>query len=186
MNLRPKGICTLALFGCSLLSACMPGALMQGYQDQYTKLLRTQVSVEGSQFEPDVKILGVERPLPGATFSSYYLRSWVNKQTGATTHQLYVQHHYDGDWIRWTRANGQDAQSLEFSSLSREVRRCYADRSCSFEEVFGASIPHAAMRASSEGYAVKFYSSTGQSMVVTLDSDQIKAQLAAVSANGGK
>ena len=148
--------------------------------------MRSEPVIEGTQFEADIRVSGVERPIQGAVLSYYYIRSWVNRQTREVTHQLYVSHYYHGDWIFWNRANDQEATPLEFTQISREVGTCSSySESCSFTEVFGADLSDQALRIHRAGYAVKFYSSTGHQMVIVLDSVQIARQLEAVQRVGG-
>jgi hypothetical protein len=144
--------------------------------------LGTSVQVENSQFESFVKFQGIEERYPGSEFNSYLLRSWVNKTNNQAKHQLYVSNYYNGSWTVWVNANSQDAQPLEFVSISRDVIFCGADTGCSYSEQFGATIPDTMLKTHQDGFSVKFYAKTGKEMVITLTSQQIRQQLKAIEA----
>jgi hypothetical protein len=97
-------------------------------------------------------------------------------------HQLHVANYYRSSegWIVWSRANGEDAQPLEFVSIHRGVLSCGADSGCALEEEFGAVIPDTMLRAYQGGFSVKFYADTGQDLVIHLTSQQIQQQLKAI------
>jgi hypothetical protein len=138
------------------------------------------VKVEDSQFESSARFLGIEEHYPGYETNYYFLRSFLNKTSGKVTHQLYVSNFYDGSWVIWTNANGEDAQPLEFSSLSREVLSCASSPGCLYTEDFVAVIPDTTLKTHQDGYSVKFYAKTGKEMVITLTPNQIAQQLKAI------
>ena len=77
--------------------------------------LQDAVKVEESQSEDFTTFLGLKQPYPGDASNTYFLRSVVEKTSGQVAHQLYVANYYrsSAGWIVWSRANGEDAQSLE-------------------------------------------------------------------------
>ncbi|MGH7481796.1 MAG: hypothetical protein ACRELV_06535, partial [Longimicrobiales bacterium] len=83
-------------------------------------------------------------------------------------------------WRFWARANSQEAEPLEFVEIASDVVTCSGYGGCSYHESFGASIPHRALLASSEGYRVKFYARDGSELVINVTPAQIAAQLAAI------
>ena len=141
--------------------------------------LQTAVKVEESPSESFTTFLGIKQPYPGDASNNYFLRSVVEKTSGQVAHQLYVANYYRSSegWIVWSRANGEDAQPLEFVSIHRGVLSCGADIGCALEEDFGAVIPDTILRAYQGGFSVKFYAETGQEMVIHLTSQQIQQQL---------
>jgi hypothetical protein len=140
------------------------------------------VKVEDSQFEQSATFLGSEAKWKNDPSSSYFLRSWVDKTSGAVKHQLYVGDYYNGSWIFWDRVNSQDAQPLEFVPITRRVVGCYSTIGCYYEETFGVSIPDAMLKAHQDGFMVKFYAKTGNELILPVTSQQIRQQLKAIDA----
>jgi hypothetical protein len=144
--------------------------------------LQDAVKVEQSQSESFTTFLGIKQPYPGDASNTYFLRSVVEKTSGQVAHQLYVVNYYRSSegWIVWSRANGEDAQPLEFVAIHRGVLSCGADSGCALEEEFGAVIPDTMLRAYQGGFSVKFSAEAGQEMVLHLTSQQIQQQLKAI------
>jgi hypothetical protein len=150
-------------------------------------MVSTAVEVTDDRFDSDIRFTGANREenpgsLDGTFWRRSMLRSWMNKETGRVTHQLYVAEVYGGrSWRGWGRANDQSATSLNFTAIRREAHSCMAGR-CGYTEFYGASIDDARLRANRGGYCVKFYARNGEEHVVCLTADQIAAQLAAIDA----
>jgi hypothetical protein len=146
--------------------------------------LASRVEVNDDKFEKAVRFLGRpsqhDSPLYGiADTNTYRLRSWLDRNTGAMTHQLYVSHFYSGEWIFWHRASDDQANTLEFVSIARNVISCRSG--CSYSEAFGVTIPHRTLeRARNTGLSIKFFARTGREKVIHLSSDDINAQLFAM------
>lgn len=163
-----------------LLTACasmMPAPIQQRFEAG----LLTVPEVTGTQFEPSLTILGVQRPVPDAKISYYYLRSFVTRNTREVVHQLYVSHYYWDEWMFWESARGDDARELPFTGISSKVESCVGGAGCSHTEIFGIAIDDALLRAKRGlGYSVKIYSRSGRTMVLAVTPEQIGKQLAAV------
>jgi hypothetical protein len=140
--------------------------------------LRSTVEVKDSDFEPSATLLGVQER-NGKIADYHFLRSWVDKSTGVTRHQLYVTYRYGDDWRFYERANGEARRSLEFVSISRDVSSC-SQYGCSYAEHFGVDLDEDLLRERRDrGYAVKFYARSGHELIVTVSPAQIAAQLEA-------
>jgi len=176
--------CSVAL---SLL-ACAPQTQYSptyNYQPQSGPRISSSVVVQDTQFDKDITFIGIEDThgpaLMNIAPNTYKIRSWVNKETRAVTHQLYVTHYYDGNWIFWNSASDQDAKSLQFSSISREVISCRGG--CTYSEVFGAMISDRDLRQRKDsGYSVRFRARAGADKVIFISQRQISAQLIEVDA----
>jgi hypothetical protein len=142
----------------------------------------TAVTVEENPSGSVTTFLGIKQPYPGHASNAYFLRSVVEKTSGQVAHQLYVVNAYRSaeGWSVWSRANGGDAQPLEFVAIHRGVRSCDAESGCALEEEFGAVIPDPLLRASPGGFAVTFFAETGQELVIHLTAQQIQQQLKAI------
>lgn len=141
---------------------------------------RMFVQVAPDRFAGMVAFNGIEKTFPGDRFNRFELRSWIAKD-GGLTHQLYVSDYYEGSWRFYDQAAGEDARTLEFTEISRDVIACGELTGCSMSEIFGADLPDSLLRAhTAGGYAVKFYAKSGDTLVVHLAPEQITKQLAAI------
>jgi hypothetical protein len=136
------------------------------------------VEIKDSQFESAVTFLGIPA---GDDYTVYELRSSVDKTKGTVLHVLYVSDFYkDFSWVSWSRANSEDAQSLQFFSFRSEVINCEYNR-CSYSETFGAIIPDIMLKSHQDGLSVKFYGKGGHEKVLTLTSQPIREQLKVIA-----
>src|SRR5262249_23645821 len=94
---------------------------------------------------------------PGTNF--YCLRSFLDRRTGESTHQLYVSDSYFGAERNWTAARDGAGVALVFVSISRDEIACQAE--CSYAEEFAATLPESELRRNSEGLAVTFSARSG-------------------------
>jgi len=166
----------------AILTTYAPSAIAQS--------LRQTPDIENTQFEPDVKIRGVEANTisgDGADreFNSYanrtFIRSWVNKRTGFVMHQLYVWIWYRGDSHYFRFANNEDAQPLGFTEISTDVISCRdISRGCVMSESFGVDLSSAQLAANPLGFGIKCYAKDGSSIIVQVTQTQIREQLQAV------
>jgi hypothetical protein len=115
---------------------------------------------------------------PGTNF--YCLRSFVDRKTGETAHQLYVSDSYEGTERDWDAAHDSTGAALVFIPISRDKIAC--DDGCSYAEEFAANIPEGELRGHPTGLAVTFTDHAGGEKTITVSADQIAAQLAAVDA----
>jgi hypothetical protein len=120
-------------------------------------------------------------PFLGVAETNFYcLRSFLDRQTGETRHQLYVSDSYSGPERRWDAAREGAGRSLRFLEITRHQITC--DGGCSYVEEFAADIPESELRANPNGLKVTFGAQTGAEKTITISGSQITAQLAAVDA----
>ena len=120
-------------------------------------------------------------PYLGVPETNFYcLRSFLDRQTGETRHQLYVSDSYSGPERRWDAAREGAGRSLRFLEITRHQITC--DGGCSYVEEFAADIPESELRANPNGLKVTFGAQTGTEKTITISGSQIIAQLAAVDA----
>lgn len=120
-------------------------------------------------------------PYLGAPDTNFFcLRSFVDRQTGATAHQLYVAASYDR--LRdWNTAHDGGGHSLEFIPISRLKIACDGTGNCSYAEEFAAELPESELSANTGGFPVTFADRTGDAQTIAVSSSQVEAQLAAVA-----
>ena len=120
-------------------------------------------------------------PFLGVPETNFYcLRSFLDRQTGETRHQLYVSDSYSGTERRWDAARDGRGRGLRFVEISRDQITC--DGGCSYVEEFAADIPESELRANPQGLKVTFAAQSGTEKTITVSGSQITAQLAAVDA----
>jgi hypothetical protein len=132
------------------------------------------IGVIGTRAQHSPPFLGV----PQTNF--YCLRSFVDRQTGQTLHQLYVSDSYSGAERRWTAARDATGHPLRFLEISQHEITC--EDGCSYLEEFAADIPESELRANPQGLRVTFTARSGEEKTIVVSDGQITAQLAAVEA----
>lgn len=174
-----------------LLASCAPGAgtvTQSGYAaPSPTRATRQTVNVENSEFEQRATFVGIEQiygsGLPPELPDKYFIRSWVDKRTGATEHQIYVMNSYVGDWRFWNLASNDRAQPLRLVSIDRTVIFCGGYGGCSHSETVGIMLSDADLRAArATGYRMQLRSRTGLTQVIQVTPAQIQAQMDAIDA----
>jgi hypothetical protein len=132
------------------------------------------IGVIGSRAQHAAPFLGV----PGTNF--YCLRSFVDRQTGDTQHQLYVSDSYSGAEQQWNAARDGAGRPLRFIEIGRSEITCQGG--CSYLDEFAAVIPESELRGSPQGLKITFFDRSGAEKTIGLSASQITAQLAAVEA----
>lgn len=138
--------------------------------------------------EPPPRFIGVigakgqhAPPFLGVPETNFYrMRSFVDRRTGQTLHQLYVSDSYSGAERHWNAAHDGAGRPLRFIPVSHQEISC--EGGCSYAEEFAATIPESELRASPQGLTVIFTSASGAEKRITIPGAQIAAQLAAVEA----
>jgi hypothetical protein len=130
------------------------------------------IGVIGARAQHSPPFLGV----PETNF--YCLRSFVDRQTGQTLHQLYVSDSYSGTVRHWTAARDGAGRPLRFLEISQHEITCKGG--CSYAEEFAADIPESELRANPQGLSVTFTARSGDEKTILVSGSQITAQLAAV------
>jgi len=110
----------------------------------------------------------------------YCLRSFVDRRTGETAHQLYVTDSYFGAERGWNAARDSAGAPLPFVAIGHDEITC--DAGCSYVEEFAANLPESLLRSSLKGLAVTFSARSGGVKTIVVPGDRITAQLAAVDA----
>ncbi len=120
-------------------------------------------------------------PFLGVPETNFYcLRSFLDRQTGETRHQLYVADSYSGPERHWDAARYGGGRPLRVLEITRHQITC--DGGCSYTEEFAADIPESELRANPQGLKVTFAAQSGTEKTITVSGSQITAQLAAVDA----
>jgi hypothetical protein len=115
---------------------------------------------------------------PGTNFSC--LRSFIDRRSGKTAHQLYVAASYDGNHD-WSAAHDSAGHVLEFIPISRLEIACDRKDHCSYAEEFAAKLPQNGLTENRQGFAVTFTDRAGKAQTIIVSADQIAAQLTALA-----
>ena len=135
------------------------------------------IGVVGARAQHAPPFLGV------AETNFYCLRSFVDRGTGQTLHQLYVSDSYFGAERHWHAAHDGAGRPLRFVEISQNEITCSGG--CSYVEEFAADLPEGTLRASPQGLNVIFTAGSGGEMRISVSPAQISAQLAAVDQSRG-
>ena len=120
-------------------------------------------------------------PFLGVPETNFYcLRSFVDRQTGETRHQLYGSASYSGPERHWDAARDGEGRTLRVLEITRHQITC--DGGCAYTEEFAADIPESELRANPKGLKVTFSAQSGTQKAIPISGSQITAQLAAVDA----
>ena len=156
----------LALTACSQLAPGPPGA---GHP---AVLAREDFSPGFISFiGPKARHAPLFLDTPGTNF--YCLRSFLDRRTGETTHQLYVSDSYLGTERDWNAARDSTGTPLPFVAVSREEIAC---------EEFAVTLPESELRANPDGLAVTFAARSGDEKTIRIPGEWIAVQLAAIGA----
>jgi hypothetical protein len=154
----------------SLLSACS------------VPLDQQSIRIHDDQFDDSATILGKEMSeIPfGGVAKLWYIRSFVDKKTGAVGHQLYIWTRYSGDWHFYQAGADDQAHKLPFVQIDRHVNDCH-EYDCSFTEIFGLMLQDQTLRRQAvSGFAVKVWAKDGTTIILPVEPGQIEPQLEAV------
>ena len=116
--------------------------------------------------------------IPGTNF--YCLRSFVDRGSAETAHQLYVADSYDAPERHWDTAHDQAGRALVFVPISHDTISC--EGGCSYTEEFAANLADNELSDNPQGFTVTFSDRAADNMTITVSADQIATQLAAVAA----
>lgn len=165
----------LALAGCGNLTAApAPNPQAANEVTQMVEQNGKFIQLVGPRLQHDPPFLGV----PGTNYD--LLRSWVDRRSGETVHQLYVEDSYFGGKREWNAAHTASGAKLRFVPISLNEISC--DNNCSYAEEFGADLPEALLRASPQGLTVGFAAKSGAKLTIAVPPELIQKQLAATDA----
>src|SRR6516162_7968814 len=173
----------VALALSSALAACASGGAAPAHSDATTSDAGAPslddksprfIGVIGTKAQHAPPFLGV----PETNF--YCLRSFLDRKTGATQHQLYVSDSYFGTERRWNAARDGTGHPLRFIEIGRNEITC--EGGCSYLEEFAAVIPESELRSSPQGLKITFTDRSAAEKTIAVSGNQITSQLAAVDA----
>jgi hypothetical protein len=162
-----------ALTSCAQLAPRQPAAGTVGIEAREDASQRF-IAFVGPKTQHAPPFLGI----PETNF--YCLRSFVDRRTGETAHQLYVTDSYFGAERGWNAARDSAGALLSFVAIGHDEIIC--DGGCSYVEEFAAKLPESALRGSRDGLAVTFSSRSGHEKKIVVPGERITAQLAAIDA----
>jgi hypothetical protein len=139
---------------------------------------RDSVLVRGSRFEPHIEVAGPAYGVPENPNTTRLLRTFIDRKSGVTSHQVYVIDEYWAQTRRgWFQANDEQALPLELMEIAADVASCGGSGRCEYREEVAVTVSDSALRAFPNGYGIKLYARDGSQLVVTTTADQIRLQL---------
>ena len=155
-----RGAITAALCGLQLV-ACAPLAppSTRNLESRSTVAVREDLSQRfvaliGPEAQDDPPYLGT----PGTNYSR--LRSFIDRQTGETAHQLYVVASYNAE-RDWDAAHDDYGTVLKFIPISHLKIACDGNENCDYAEEFAAKIPASELNDNRRGFSVTFTDQAG-------------------------
>jgi hypothetical protein len=132
------------------------------------------VALIGPEAQDDPPYLGT----PGTNYSR--LRSFVDRQTGETAHQLYVVASYNTK-RDWDAAHDDHGTVLKFIPISSLKIACDGSENCDYAEEFAAKIPASELNDNRRGFSITFTDQAGHAQTIMVSAEQVAIQLAAVA-----
>jgi hypothetical protein len=173
----------IALLGIQL-AACAPAPLpsntdvssLAGNSDVVVRedLSGRFIALVGPKAQIDPPYLGI------ADTNVSRLRSFLDRRTGETAHQLYVAASYDGNHD-WTAAHDAAGRELQFIPISRLLIACEEKQKCAYAEEFAAKLPESELVQNTGGFLVTFSDHSGNTQSIPVSAAQVTAQLAALA-----
>lgn len=170
------------------LSVCaaLAGALLCGCASAPPKPM---ARIEPIGSTPMVVVIGPADDVNpyGGTYRKWLLRSFVNKRNRTVSTQLYVDIGYVGAWRRYRVASdaSDEATHLAVEPIGSHVDTCFGKGVCSLDETIGIQLDDAQLQAHAQlGYAVSLSARSGESLTITIEPQQIEAQLSALAKFG--
>ena len=118
-------------------------------------------------------------PFLGVSGTNFYtLRTWIDRRSGETVHQLYVADSYAGPPRDWNAARDAQGRPLRFIPISKNEITCQP--SCSYAEEFAAAIPEAELRNATGGLTVTFAARSGAQKTIAVPGELVRAQVVAL------
>lgn len=167
-----------ALAGCGGMASGPPGGAAAGGRQPTAIAVSTEqggrfIGLTGPRLQHTEPFLGVS----GTNF--YTLRTWIDRRSGETVHQLYVADSYSGTARDWNAARDAQGRQLRFIPISKNEITCQP--SCSYAEEFAAAIPEAELRnAAGTGLTVTFAARSGAQKTIAVPGELVRAQVTAL------
>jgi len=168
--MRHKAIAVFAFFALALHGCAAPRQ----------EPLKIQ-GVQADKFSKSYTILGAElhEELPYQISRAWFIRSLVEKATGASIHQIYVHFTYEGDWEGFDWVTDDTAKNLDLKKIEIINRTCFGK--CTRQETLGVVLDGSFLRTRlTQGYELKFRAKHGAAIVIPVTPEQIRLQLAEI------
>jgi hypothetical protein len=152
-----------------------------------TTAQRPTAHIQTDKFSPVVTVIGPADDVNpyGGTYRRWFLRSFVNKKTHTVATQLYVEANYVGGRRSYSIAADDTGRYLSVDQLASDVGTCFGRGVCSLDETVAIQVDDAQLRShAQQGYAVRLSAKSGERLIITIEPQQIQAQLSALERFG--
>jgi hypothetical protein len=136
-----------------------------------------EVNEEEHKGKEVAAFIGIEEKIGSPkALNKFFIRSWIVKENGGLLHQIYAQYGYVGKkWEFYTKAYNQEGGALQTVEIHRDVEK-YESINVYHEEI-GITIPDKYLRSHLNGFTIKVSALSGDSFMINVTPEQIKAQL---------
>ena len=154
-----------------------------------------QPAIRTDQFSKSIDISGGSTEVENASGlreqrSQWLIRSWVDKETRESRHQIYWDTSYYGDWHFYESASDEEANPHAVVTVDRRVISCadlFPLRSgCEYSETVGIDIGDYFLRSHAGGFRIKLSSRGGGSVVIVVPPEAVSKQLALLAQVGAR
>jgi hypothetical protein len=184
MTRRRSAAVALALLGvevagCAPLAAPSPSPQISELSGNSGVVVREDLSQRFiALVGPEVQI---EPPFFGTPDTNVArLRSFLDRRSGETAHQLYVTASYNGNHD-WNAAHDDAGRVLQFFPMSRFEIACEGKDKCFYAEEFAAKFPESELSQNRGGFSITFTDQAGNAQTIPISAAQVAAQLTALA-----
>jgi hypothetical protein len=152
-----------------------------------TSAQRPTAQIQTDRFSPVITVIGPADDVNpyGGTYRRWFLRSFVNKKTHTVATQLYVEANYVGGRRSYSIAADDTGGYLSVDQIASDVDICFGRGVCSLDETVAIQVDDAKLEShAQQGYAVRLSAKSGESFIITIEPEQIQAQLSALERFG--
>ena len=137
-----------------------------------------------SEFSPLVTIAGLPTDQPGPSKSIravWFLKSLIDKKTGAIAHIMDVSVFYHGEWAFYDKAEDDQTKSLTVMKVGSSILACFGGPGCSLKEDIGVVIPDDELRSrAATGFKVKIAGKSGSPVTIAVSPETATKQIKAI------
>lgn len=145
--------------------------------------ISAQVEVRDTKFDKSVTYVAPQQSAGGWNTQTYYrLRGWRNKDSGALSHQLYVNVWYNlGSWRYYESASFVGGREVSVVKIDAKPR-CSAGGgivTCSYDEYFGVPLTTEFLEAArATGFEIQLNARLGPPVTVSVPATYVAGYLA--------
>ncbi|MCX7144149.1 MAG: hypothetical protein NT123_24555 [Proteobacteria bacterium] len=148
--------------------------------DRIQDEIAQKVTIVHDEFKKHTAYMGPNSP--NSNQALILIRAWKFDDGAETRYQVFLRHHYYGDWRFYSSAYDDNGDSLDLTKIAHETVSC-SNRYCRLSETIGINIPRQYLENKKEsGMRFKISGKAGEE-IFTVPPIYIKAILSAIPAD---